>query len=700
MTRLGRLVRWSWRDLRARWLQVLAIALIIGLGSGLYAGLGSTATWRRESNDISFAQLGLHHLRAELAEDSFTTEGSLLAAVGRVAHPEWIAAAEERLIVPTQFDLTGERGEVLLPGQLNGMAVGGSVDTLWTEAGRPLAAGDVGGDVMVIDQSMATNHRLAVTGTAVLAGGKELAWVGTALQPEWFVVTDPRGGYIGGASYGVAFTSLPTAQRVADRPGQVNDLVVRVAPTASVAAVAAELEAALARVEPRVAATVTTRDDVNAYHLLYQDIEGDQKVWNAVSIIVLVGAAFAASNLVSRMIEAQRRELGIGMALGAPPPLLAVRPALVGLQIGVAGVVLGMGAGWLINQGFRSVLDSALPLPTWVTPFQYGAFATAALLGVSVALAATAWPVWRAMRMSPLEALQRIRPVSWRTLFAPRARGRRSRSLTVLPFRDLLRAPRRTVLTALGIAAAISVLVAVLAMMDSFLRVVDRTSAELGGAAGAVTVDLAGPVPQDAPLVLTLVDGSGVARASVSLVVPGELSGPAAAESVAAVVELVDTVAPGAWLPNVARGRLPAAGEVLIADKAASDLGVAVGSQVTLRHARLAADGSAELVSSSLVVSGIHRNPLRSLVYLDQGDRSLLGLAGQVNQLRLDPAAGTTPADLQRLAFDQEGVRAARSVRALLRTRSATASTSTSPCCASWKRSRSSWRCWWRSTPR
>ena len=525
MIKLGRLLRWSWRDLRARWLQVLAIALIIGLGSGLYAGLGSTATWRRESNDISFEQLGLHHLRAQLAEDSFTGEGSLLAAAGRVAHPEWIAGAEERLIVSTQFDLNGERGEVLLPGQLNGMAVGGTVDTLWTEAGRPLAGADVGGDVMVLEQNTATNHRLADAGTAVLAGGHELAWVGKALQPEWFILTDPRGGYIGGASYGVAFTSLQTAQRVAGRPAQVNDLVVRVAAGASVDAVAAELEAALTGVEPRVAATVTTRDDVNAYHLLYQDIEGDQQVWNAVSIIVLVGAAFAASNLVSRMIEAQRRELGIGMALGAPPGLLAVRPALVGLQIGLAGVVLGMGTGWLINQGFRSVLDSALPLPTWVTPFQYGVFATGALLGVGVALAATAWPVWRAMRMSPIAALQRIRPVSGRTLFAPRASGRRSRSLTVLPFRDLLRAPRRTVLTALGIAAAISVLVAVLGMMDSFLRVIDRTSSEMGGATGAVTVDLAGPVLEDASLVKTLVDAPGVARASTSLVVPAELSG-------------------------------------------------------------------------------------------------------------------------------------------------------------------------------
>ena len=37
----GLWLRWSWRDLRARWLQVLAIAMVIALGTGSYAGLSS-----------------------------------------------------------------------------------------------------------------------------------------------------------------------------------------------------------------------------------------------------------------------------------------------------------------------------------------------------------------------------------------------------------------------------------------------------------------------------------------------------------------------------------------------------------------------------------------------------------------------------------------------------------------------------------
>jgi putative ABC transport system permease protein len=660
---LARLLRWSWRDLRSRWLQVLAIALIIGLGCGLYAGLGSTATWRRLSNDASYEQLRFHHLRIEVADATFAREGELAAATGRIGHPEWIAAVNERLIVPTQFDVptppdrTGEEGEVLLPGQLTGMAPDATVDLLWPRAGRALQPADSGRDVMVFERNVAATHGLAVTGTAALAGGHRLDWVGHALHPEWFVVTDPQGGFLSGASYGVGFTSLATAQRLAGRPGLVNDAVIRLAPGADVASAAAEIEAALAGIDPPVAATVTTREDVVSYHVLYQDIEGDQQVWNALSAIVLAGAAFAASNLVSRMIEAQRREVGIGLALGAPLALLAVRPLLVGVQIGLAGVALGVASGWLINRGFRSVLDTALPLPTWLTPFQFGPFFTAAGLGLGVALLATLLPVWRAVRMTPLDALQRVRPTSGRTLFAPRSRRRvaRGRALAVLPFRDLLRAPRRTVLTALGIGASISVLVSVLGMMDSFFGVIDQSAAEMGGSERSVTVELIAPLPASSPAVDRLGRAGGVAAANSSLALPGKV-GSAGREPFDALIEA------GGILPTISRGRPPGPGEVALAAKAMVDLNVDLGDTVTVRHSRIGAGGAAEMVTSSYRVSGVHRNPLRSLVYADAEAGAAFGLDGFVNQVRLEPAPGVSSADLQRLAFSQPDVRAARSL--------------------------------------
>ena len=73
-------LRWSWRDLRAHWVAVVVIGLVLAIGTGVYAGLGSTATWRRESNDASFAALAMHDLRVALSPGTFGAEGELLDA--------------------------------------------------------------------------------------------------------------------------------------------------------------------------------------------------------------------------------------------------------------------------------------------------------------------------------------------------------------------------------------------------------------------------------------------------------------------------------------------------------------------------------------------------------------------------------------------------------------------------------------------
>ena len=85
-----------------------------------------------------------------------------------------------------------------------------------------------------------------------------------------------------------------------------------------------------------------------------------------------------------RIVEAQRREIGIGMALGVPRPQLAVRPMLIGVQVAVLGTVAGLGVGYLVGTAFGNLLESLLPLPVHRTPFQVGVYLEAALLGIAI----------------------------------------------------------------------------------------------------------------------------------------------------------------------------------------------------------------------------------------------------------------------------------------------------------------------------
>jgi len=75
----------------------------------------------------------------------------------------------------------------------------------------------------------------------------------------------------------------------------------------------------------------------------------------------------------------------------------------------------------------------------------------------------------------------------------------------MLPVRNVVRGPRRTVLTALGIGAAIAVLVGVIGMIDSFVATIDLGEEEFVGDHPeqlTVGVDFA-PVDSDAVRAVT-----------------------------------------------------------------------------------------------------------------------------------------------------------------------------------------------------
>ncbi len=106
--------------------------------------------------------------------------------------------------------------------------------------------------------------------------------------------------------------SLQSAQVASGHPGAVNDLVLRLVAGSNRADVQREVASAVST----LGGAVTSRDDDPVYTGLYADARNDQETWNAFALLILLGAGFAAFNLVTRLIDAQRREIGVGMALG------------------------------------------------------------------------------------------------------------------------------------------------------------------------------------------------------------------------------------------------------------------------------------------------------------------------------------------------------------------------------------------------
>jgi putative ABC transport system permease protein len=656
-------LRWSWRDLRARWLQVVAIALVIALGTGSYAGLSSLTEWRRISTDDAYEQLSMFDLRVDLAEGSTVNAGELKRLAQSAGRGE-ITAAEERLIAEIQVDASTDRRTILVQGLLYGVDVtagGPHVNALHTAAGRGLSEGDKGLLNVVLERNFAGYYELPASGELTISGGRTLDYVGQVLTPEYFLVTTEQGGLLAEANFAAVFTSLETAQLLSGQPGKVNDLVLSLAPEADVEAVRQDLQAALEAAG--LGADILTRDEDPAYRLNDRDIEGDQQVFQILALLVFGGAVGAAFNLSARIVDAQRREIGIAMALGLSPWRIAIRPMLVGAQVAQLGVVFGLGVGYVIGQSLIALARELQPLPAWQTPFQFGLFASAAAAGIVLPLLATAWPVWRAVRVPPIETIRPAYRAGRGGGLAPLVRKLRlpGNTLQQAPVRNVVRSPRRTLLTGLGIAAALAALVSFVGMIDSFIATTDRGDQEiLGTSPERIEVRLAGFFPSQGGVVEAIGSQDVVAAVEPGVLLDGRLEGKDT--SVDVQLELLNL--DGAiWRPSLIEGdynrETPG---IYVSELAARDLGLDPGSAVTLSHPRFTPSGDVVLATSDLPVLGIHPHPFKFTAYMDVNHAGLFGLAGQANRVKVLPQPDATNDQVKRALIDLPGVASMESV--------------------------------------
>jgi putative ABC transport system permease protein len=124
-------------------------------------------------------------------------------------------------------------------------------------------------------------------------------------------------------------------------------------------------------------------------------------VLTALAAVALAGAAVGVTAAMTATVIERRLEAGLLVAIGAPRGRVVLfflsEAALLGLLGGLVGGGLGLVAGRLLGSGALGVTVPWLPI---LLPF-------AALLGLAVAVAASAVPVARALERYPADILKR-----------------------------------------------------------------------------------------------------------------------------------------------------------------------------------------------------------------------------------------------------------------------------------------------------
>ncbi len=658
-------LRWTWRDLRARWVQVLAIAIIIALGAGVFAGLGGQETWRKASYDASYERLNMHDLKVELATGSFVDGAALVEELSQV---EGVADVEVRLVTPTLVDASHGDETIVVKGRMIGVDVSGGgpvVDGITADggAGRALTAADAGEQVAALEYKFARHHDIKPGMTIRTSGDMTLEVVGNVHSPEYFMVMPETAVYFAEASFAVAFLPLETAQQITGREGLVNNAVLTVSDQADLAAVRAAIESRMQKAFPETSIDITERADDPVYSTLYSDAEGDQVMWNIIAVVFLIGAAMGAFNLAGRMVESQRREIGIGMALGLPRRWIAFRPMLVGLQIALLGTVLGLVFGWVLNQVFVDQVKELMPLPYYDISFYLPGYARAILVGILLPFIATLIPVWRAVRVAPIDAISAGYLVAKGGGLARLVKNLSlpGKSFVRMPINNILRSPWRALMTALGVAIAVALLTFIVGALDTYVATIDQADEAFrheGANRILVRLDFFYPLENgeiNGLRTLTLADGTPLASDfETALELGGTLRHNGVAIDTALDVHDMDRAI---WTPELVTGELQSdAPGLIISQKAADDLGVTVGDTITLEHPRRTGPQSFQQVPTELPVIGIHNNPIRSLSYMDMQGASIMGLEGVTNLVVLTPPDDVSKDVVKKALLTQPGV--------------------------------------------
>lgn len=436
------------RDLWAIKTQVITIALVVASGVGGFVASLSTYDSLRTLQAQYYETGRFAHVFAQVKRAPLAMEQRVLEIPG-------VGEAESSLV----FDVLIDLPQVVEPviGRMIALADGREprMNRITLTAGRWIH--DAGSNEVLVNEAFARARQLQPGGriVALLNGKREtLTIVGIVLSPEYIFAGRGMGDE---QSFGVFWMGRARLAGAFDMEGAFNRVSVRLAHGASEPAVLDGIDRLLESYGSRGA---HGRDEQFSHRALTQEIN-EQKVFGTVlPSIFLAVAVFLLNVVLTRQIAIQRGQIAALKALGCPDYRIAVhylKLVLVIVAIGiVVGVTVGVWLGTLMTQLYAGLFRFPSPdytLHAWIVWTAAGAALLGAVVGALNALRVVA-------KLAPAEAMRPPAPPSFRrTLMERIGLGALYSPRTRMVLREMERRPLRAVVTTVGIAAGVAILI-------------------------------------------------------------------------------------------------------------------------------------------------------------------------------------------------------------------------------------------------
>lgn len=584
------------RDMRRQRWQFLAVLVTIVLGVMLFAASYDAyrnleASYTDTYDRLAFADMTVTGADADFPRTAADIEG--------------VAAVETR----RQGDTPMRIGDHLLQGRLIGMPPDEqpAINQIDIQEGSYLASARPSG--VVVETHLAEQLDLAVGDQLdVLAGSDwaETEVIGTAISAEYIWPAESTQNFFPPpGTFGVAFVSADVLAPV-PATAVADQILLRYEDDADRAATDTAVEEAAAAAG---AADTMTQAEQPSNAGLKLDLQGFEQLAVMFPALFLLAAGMATFIILTRIVYAQRAQIGTLRASGVSRSILTRHYLSYGFVLGVGGAAIGLLLGMLMGWAVTGFYTDALGIPDtkralyWSTPIIGLAF------GLAVGLLAAWAPTRAAANLSPAEAMRGDVPASDGKPSAierivPPLRGLPARWLMVI--RGIGRNRRRSLSTIVGVVLALTLILASWGMIDTVVNLIDRHFNEIAIEDASVLMRV--PVGVDQVDLVQDTEGVRIAEDVVSL--PVTARGPNGSYATQLEAYREGTQVHGFDTPD---GTLPADG--FVAGKAfEQETGAQTGDTVELSFPTLDTTFAATLL-------GFVDEPLGTLVYMD---RSLL----------------------------------------------------------------------------
>lgn len=382
----------------ARW-RLMAIMSIVGVGVACFVAMGSAY------NNLTRAKQR-YYRQCRMADFWIDLKKVPLAELESLAGIRGVAEIRPRI----QFSATVDLDASVKP--LNGLILS------LPDRREPILNDVVlrrGGyftdrreNEVLVNDAFARHHRLRPGQWIRLVLNnrrQELFIVGTAISSEFVYLLGPGAIMPDPEHFGVFYIKRSYAEDVFDFEGAANQMVGRFTPSGR-RHPQAVLDRAKRLLEDFGVFATTPLKDQPSNNYLSQEIAGLESFAVFMPAIFLTVAALVLNVLLTRLAEQERTVVGTLKALGYSDRQIFLHFLEFGLAVGLAGAILGGGAGYGLSEMMTREYRKYFEFPQLDNAFYFGLQAIALAISLGCAVLGSMHGTHVVLRLNPAEAMR------------------------------------------------------------------------------------------------------------------------------------------------------------------------------------------------------------------------------------------------------------------------------------------------------